>query len=186
MRIENKVVNPLDFSGAQIKQDTLTVSLTEPPNTMTYYLDEDLSKSTLSATQFSDWIVSMRKIFSSNDLPMVNWRTSIQYGDGNQMNQSQLNDNQYQANSLNLAAENLKYLSAPSNMPGDNDVVIPHEITDFEYYLNLYTSLLDEWSGFVYESLQLPLAKFQLLFLLIQVRKLTLLSQPLLLSISQG
>ena len=69
MLIEEKIVNPLDFSVSQTKQETLAVSVTGPPETMTYYLDASEEKVTFSATQFSDWIMSMRKVFNANKLP---------------------------------------------------------------------------------------------------------------------
>ncbi|EAY08958.1 hypothetical protein TVAG_486050 [Trichomonas vaginalis G3] len=74
--IEEKPQNPLDFSVAPMKQETISVSVTIPPKTVTYYFDEE-NKTKLSTTAFSDWIISLRSIFKKKSLAALDWRKSI-------------------------------------------------------------------------------------------------------------
>lgn len=110
--------NVLDFANCQTKVETLAIAVTEPPETMTYLLDDEGHYS-YSATQFSDWIVSLRPVTASNELPMVNWRMAVTHSP-------------YQP-----------YTSAPMTLPAtldENRIVTNNAL----YYISLYSFLVNQ------------------------------------------
>ncbi|EAY14173.1 hypothetical protein TVAG_373060 [Trichomonas vaginalis G3] len=120
MTIEEEVhENVLDFANCQAKIETLAIAVTEPPETMTYILDDE-GHSSYSATQFSEWLESLRPVISSNELPMTNWRSSIAYD------------------------PTLPYMSAPMSLPVENVTVQRMMTNSAHYYIGLYSYLVNQ------------------------------------------
>lgn len=142
--MEEKPLNPLDFSVAPIKEETISVSVTVPPKTITFYFDEE-QKTKLSTTAFSDWIIGLRSILRKKKLVASNWRASIR--SASQINQNisapylpPLQDDQLTQNSSNYDASH--YIKLYSLVGDPNALLQALPTTASADYFHLYYPIL--------------------------------------------